>query len=85
MQVRTKTGRLGIGIFINVPEWSDMSSHSLVFISNAKKNKKSWSPLPNLFHTVTGNPKHTIIFLGLVCMYILPHVCIQIIFDLPEG
>jgi hypothetical protein len=31
MQVRTKTGRLGIGILINVPEWSDMSSHSLVF------------------------------------------------------
>ena len=29
--LRTKTGRLGIGIFINVPEWSDMSSHSLVF------------------------------------------------------
>ena len=31
VQVRTKTGRLGIGILINVPEWSDMSSHSLVF------------------------------------------------------
>ena len=31
MQVRTKTGRLGIGILISVPEWSDMSSHSLVF------------------------------------------------------
>jgi hypothetical protein len=31
MQVRTKTGRLGIRILINVPEWSDMSSHSLVF------------------------------------------------------
>ena len=30
MQVRTKT-RLGIGVLINVPEWSDMSSHSLVF------------------------------------------------------
>ena len=30
-QVRTKTGRLGIGILISVPEWSDMSSHSLVF------------------------------------------------------
>jgi hypothetical protein len=27
MQVRTKTGRLGIGILISVPEWSDMSSH----------------------------------------------------------
>jgi hypothetical protein len=33
MQLRTKTGRLGIGILINVPEWSDMSSH------NAKKEK----------------------------------------------
>jgi hypothetical protein len=43
-----------------------------------KTNKKSWSPLPNLFHRVTGNPKHTIIFLGLLCMYLLPHVCIKI-------
>jgi hypothetical protein len=51
-------------------------------ISNAKKKKKSWSPLPNLFHRVTGNPKHTIIFLGLVCMYLLPHVCMENIFDL---
>jgi hypothetical protein len=31
---------------------------------------------------VTGNPKYTIIFLGLVCMYLLPHVCIKNIFDL---
>jgi hypothetical protein len=36
--------------------------------------KKSWSPLPNLFHRVTGNPNHTIICLGLVCMYLLSHV-----------
>jgi hypothetical protein len=79
MQVRTKTGRLGIGILINVPEWSDMSSHSLM------QKKKSWSPLPNLFHRVTGNTKHTIIFLGLVCMYHLPHVCIKNIFDLPDA
>jgi hypothetical protein len=42
-----------------------------------KKKKKSWSPLPNLFHRVTGNPKHTIIFL---CMYLLSHVCIKNIF-----
>ena len=35
------------------------------------KKKISWSPLPNLFHRVTGNPKHTIICLGLVCMYLL--------------
>jgi hypothetical protein len=54
-------------------------------ISNAKKKKKSWSPLPNLFHRVTGNTKHTIIFLGLVCMYLLPHVCIKNIFDLPDA
>jgi hypothetical protein len=33
MQVRTKTGRLGIGILINVTEWHDMSSHSLVFFN----------------------------------------------------
>jgi hypothetical protein len=26
-----------------------------------KKSKNSWSPLPNLFHRVTGNSKHTII------------------------
>jgi hypothetical protein len=45
-------------------------------ISNSKK--KSWLPLPKLFHRVTGNPKHTIIFVGLVCMYLLPHVCITI-------
>jgi hypothetical protein len=51
-------------------------------ISNAKK--KSWSPLPNLFHRVTGNPKHTIIVLDLVCMYLLPHVCMKNIFDLPN-
>jgi hypothetical protein len=54
-------------------------------ISNAKKNKKSRSPSPNLFHRVTGNPKHTIIFLGLVCMYLLSHVCIKNIFDLPDA
>ena len=54
-------------------------------ISNAKKEKKSWSPLPNLFHRVTGNTKHTIIFLGLVGMYLLPHVCIKNIFDLPDA
>jgi hypothetical protein len=53
-------------------------------ISNAEK-KKSWSSLPNLFHTVTGNPKHTIICLGLVCMYLLPHVCMKYIFDLPDA
>ena len=47
------------------------------------QKKKSWSPLPNLFHRVTGNPKHTIIFLGLVCMYLLSHVYIKNIFDLP--
>ena len=45
--------------------------------------KKTWSPLP--FHRVTGNPKHTIICLGLVCMYPLPHVCIKNIFDLPDA
>jgi hypothetical protein len=44
-----------------------------------------WSPLPNLFHRVTGNTKHTIIFLGLVGMYLLPHVCIKSIFDLPDA
>jgi hypothetical protein len=49
------------------------------------KTKKSWSPLPNLFHRVTGNPKHTILFLGLVCMYLLPNVCIKNIFDLPDA
>jgi hypothetical protein len=42
------------------------------------KTKHSWSPLPNLFHRVTGNYKHTIIFLGLTCMHLLPHVCIKI-------
>jgi hypothetical protein len=39
----------------------------------------------HLFHRVTGNPKHTIIFLGLVCMYLLPRVCIKNIFDLPDA
>ena len=28
------------------------------------------------FTGYTSNPKHTIIFLGLVCMYLLSHVCI---------
>jgi hypothetical protein len=50
-----------------------------------KKRKKSWSPLPNLFHRVTGNTKHTIIFLGLVGMYLLPHECIKNIVDLPDA
>jgi hypothetical protein len=50
-----------------------------------KKSKKSWSPLPNLFHRVTGNSKNTIMFLGFVCMYNLPHVCIKHIFDLPDA
>jgi hypothetical protein len=39
--------------------------------------------LHNLFHMVTGNIKHTIIILGLINMYLLPHVCIKHIFDLP--
>ena len=44
-----------------------------------QKNKNNFLvTLPNLFHRVSGNPKHTIIFLGLVCMYLLPHVCIKI-------
>ena len=50
-----------------------------------QKKKQSWSPLPNLFHRVTDNPKHTIILLGLVCMYLLSHVCIKNIFDLPDA
>ena len=50
-----------------------------------KTKQKSWSPLPNLFHRVAGNPKHTIIFLGLVCMYLLPHLCIKNMFDLPDA
>ena len=35
----------------------------------------------------TGLPVtlNTIIFLGLVCMYLLPHVCIKNIFDLPDA
>jgi hypothetical protein len=48
-----------------------------------QKKKKSWSPLPNPFHRVTGNPKHTIIFLGLVCMYLLSHVWIKIFLIYP--
>ena len=57
-------------------------------ISNAKKKskkEKSWSSLPNPFHRDTGNPKHTINFLGLVCMYLLPRVCIKKMFDLSDA
>ena len=54
-------------------------------ISNANKNKKSWPPYLTFFWQVTGNPKHTIICLGLVYMYLLPHVCIKNIFDLPDA
>ena len=50
-----------------------------------KKNKDNiLVTLPNLFHRVTGNPKNTIICLGLACMYLLPHVCITNIFYLPD-
>ena len=48
------------------------------------QKQNSWSPLPNLFHKVAGNPKHTIIILGLVCMYLLPHVYIKHMFDPPD-
>ena len=52
------------------------------YIQCKKKLKKIWSPFPNLFHRVTGNPKHTIICLSFVCMYLLPHVCMENMFDL---
>ena len=41
-------------------------------------NQKFLVTLPNILHGVSGNPKHTIICLGLVCMYLLPHACINI-------
>jgi hypothetical protein len=49
--------------------------------------KKSPDHLYLIFFTgyLTGNPKHTIIFLGLVRMYLLPHVCIKNIVDLPDA
>jgi hypothetical protein len=50
-----------------------------------KKNPSHLSGVPNLFHRVTGNPKHTIIFLGLACMFLLSNVCIENIFDLPDA
>ena len=50
-----------------------------------KKIKNPGHLYLTFFHRVTGNPKHTIIFLGLVCMYLLPHVCIKNIFDLPDA
>ena len=53
-------------------------------ISNAKKKNPGHFYL-TFFHRDTGNPKHTIIFLGLVCMYLLSHVCIKNIFDLPDA
>ena len=46
MQVRTKTGRLGIGILINVPEWSDMSSHSFSLLDTnnfiSERGRGAW-------------------------------------------
>ena len=49
-----------------------------------KTQTKSWSPLPNLFHRVTGNPKHTLIFFRS-CMHVSFTSCIyKHIFDLPN-
>ena len=55
-------------------------------ISNAKKKKKNPGHLYLTFFTglpVTLNTQ--LFFLGLVCMYLLPHVCIKNIFDLPDA
>ena len=55
-------------------------------ISNAKKKKKNPGHLYLIFFTglpVTLNTQ--LFFLGLVCMYLLPHVCIKNIFDLPDA
>ena len=37
-----------------------------------QNKQKSWSPLPNLFHRVTVNPKHTII--SYACIFYLVYV-----------
>ena len=43
-----------------------------------KKEKNPCHPYLTFFtHRVTGNPKRTIVFLDLVCMYLLPNVCMQ--------
>ena len=51
-----------------------------------KKKKKNPGHLYLTFFTglpVTLNTQ--LFFLGLVCMYLLPHVCIKNIFDLPDA
>jgi hypothetical protein len=75
---------------LRILSWWMEPIHIWIWMPNNKRNegyvivsspiypmqkKKSWSPLPNLLHRVTGNPNHTIICLGLVCMYLLSHVC----------
>jgi hypothetical protein len=55
-------------------------------ISNAKNKNKNPGHLYLTFFTglpVTLNTQ--LFFLGLVCMYLLPHVCIKNIFDLPDA
>ena len=55
-------------------------------ISNAKNKNKNPGHLYLTFFTglpVTLNTQ--LFFLGLVCMYLLPHVCIKNIFDPPDA
>ena len=47
--------------FISFFSASTVLEHHAQYI---KCKQNSWSPLPNLFHKVAGNPKHTITFLG---------------------
>jgi hypothetical protein len=58
----------------------------LPIFDNAKKNNPGHPYLTFFTHRVTGNPKRTIVFLDLVCMYLLPHVCIKnIVFSVTDG
>ena len=49
------------------------------------KNKNPGHLYLTFFTGVPVTLNTQLFFLGLVCMYLLPHVCIKNIFDLPDA
>ena len=49
-----------------------------------QKKKNPGHPYRTFFTGLLATLSTQLIFLVLVCMYLLPHVCMQNIFDLPD-
>jgi hypothetical protein len=66
-------------VFLNKHSQSwDICLPNISYANLFLKYQKFLVTLPNILYRVTGNSNHTIICLGLICMYLLPHVCITI-------